>query len=169
MDSPIAKIDAETEQVRKQIEALRSRISSQEKRLAALSSAREVLVGLGYGELVRDDADDLPNASKFTSMKTKDLIVEALSKGQLWRTANDVQEVISEWAGRQIPMSTVSPYLSEMKKDGSVVRKGMSVAAALRVEKEEPSFFEENGEAEASPETDEVGASSNEGRSSIFD
>lgn len=88
-------------------------------------------------------------------MKTKDLILEALSTGPLWQTSNEIQETVSKWAGRTIPMSTISPYLSEMKKEGTIGRNGLNVAAALRLENEEPSFFKENGEAEASPETDQ--------------
>lgn len=160
MDNPVAKIDSEAAQVRKDIADLRSQISAKEERLAALAAARDVLVGLGYEEESRSPAVASPAIPSYSNMKTKDLILEALSKGRLWQTANEVQDTISEWAGRQIPMSTVSPYLSEMKRDGAVARKGMSVAATLRVEIEEPSFLEENGEAEASPDEDEVATSS---------
>lgn len=58
-------------------------------------------------------------------------------------------------SGQSVPMTSVSPLLTALKNNGTIVRKDLSVALALRVEKEEPSFLEENGEAVASPDADQ--------------
>jgi hypothetical protein len=81
-------------------------------------------------------------------------IVEALNSPRpLWQTANEIRDYLSQQEGRDVPMSSVSPELTKLKNSETIVRKDLLVALALRVEKEEPGFLNENGEAIASPET----------------
>lgn len=68
-----------------------------------------------------------------------------------WVDANWVQEAASAIKGEVIPMASISPNLSNMKGE-HIVRDGLKVALKLRLN--------ENGEAEASPDADEVTASS---------
>lgn len=73
---------------------------------------------------------------------------------QAWLTANEIQEFASKLKGGEIPMSSVSPGLSEMKQDGTIERDGMKVALKSRLN--------ENGEAKASPDAGGVAAPSSE-------
>lgn len=84
-------------------------------------------------------------------------IIEALSPPRdLWQTANQIREHTGRLLGKDVPMSSISPALTDLKKTGTIARRDMTVALVLRLEKEEPNFLYENGEAEASPETDGV-------------
>lgn len=69
-----------------------------------------------------------------------------------WMTANEIQQLASAIKGYDVPMATVSPTLSNMKNAGLIVRDGLKVALAERLN--------ENGEAEASPDTGGVTAPS---------
>lgn len=90
-------------------------------------------------------------------------IIEALSAPRdLWQTANQIREAASMLLGKDIPMSSISPALTDLKKSGTIARRDMTVALVLRLEKEEPSYLNENGEAGASPETDRAGTLSDE-------
>lgn len=85
-------------------------------------------------------------------------IVEALSAPrELWQTANQIRDFIVKLLGKDVPMSSVSPALTDLKNSGTIARRDMAVALVLRLEREEPSFLNENGEAEASPDADRVG------------
>lgn len=92
-----------------------------------------------------------------TTQKEKsknDLIVEALSNPRsLWQTANQVQAYLSEALGRPYPRTSVSPALTALKKNETIVRRDMHVALTLRVEREEPEFLNENGPPNGGPDT----------------
>ena len=51
-----------------------------------------------------------------------------------WWTASEVQSCLSDLKGRQISMSTVSPLLWTMRKRGIIVREGLNVALASKLE-----------------------------------
>ncbi len=50
-----------------------------------------------------------------------------------WMTANEIQERASAIKGQSVPMATVSPTLSNMKNEGLIVRDGLKVALAERL------------------------------------
>ena len=50
-----------------------------------------------------------------------------------WMTANEIQERASAIKGQEVPMSTVSPTLSNLKNSGLVERDGFKVALAERL------------------------------------
>lgn len=51
-----------------------------------------------------------------------------------WMTANEVQVAASTLKGSEIPMSSVSPTLTDLKNKGLVARDGLKVALATRVQ-----------------------------------
>ncbi|WP_375393985.1 hypothetical protein [uncultured Sphingomonas sp.] len=65
---------------------------------------------------------------------------------RVWLTANEIQELAARLRGSEIPMSSVSPGLSEMKQDGTIERDGMKVALKIRLK--------ENGATEAAPDAE---------------
>lgn len=92
------------------------------------------------------------NENPFRPMTNKAFIWEVLNAASKpWLNANQIQAEASNLKGEVIPMSSISPMLSEMK-DEFLERDNMLVALKSRLK--------ENGEAEASPDTDEVAASS---------
>ena len=50
-----------------------------------------------------------------------------------WHSSNDLQAYVSHLKGRDVPMSSVSPTLSNMKSKGVIVRDGLKVALGARV------------------------------------
>lgn len=98
-----------------------------------------------------------------TRAKTKNaLIIEALNHPrERWQTAKQIRDYIAKVTEKDVPMSSISPALTDLKKSGTIARNDMLVALALRLEKEEPGFLNENGEAKASPETGEPPSSPN--------
>lgn len=93
------------------------------------------------------------------TLTKKQMIIEALNAPHpLWQTANEVRDKVSAMAGKEVPMSSISPALSDLKNSDTIVRNDMVVALALRVDNEEPGFFKENepptGNPESGSETD---------------
>jgi hypothetical protein len=65
---------------------------------------------------------------------TAALIVDVLrTSTTAWRTANEIQEEVGQRKGQPVPMSTISPTLSDMKAKGLIVRDGLKVALKERV------------------------------------
>lgn len=86
-------------------------------------------------------------------LKINDLFQSVLRQSaEIWMTANEIQERASAIKGQEVPMGTVSPMLSIMKSKGVIVRDGLKVALAERLN--------DNGEALASPSADEAPTSS---------
>lgn len=66
---------------------------------------------------------------------TRDLFTTVLRDDeQVWFTANQVQKKASALKGEEIPMGTTSPTLTAMKADGLLIRRGMLVAWAERIQ-----------------------------------
>jgi hypothetical protein len=92
----------------------------------------------------------------------KDLIIEALNSPRpLWQSAKDIRGHIQREFQVNIPMVSISPTLTELKLSGTILRNEMKVALALRVEKEEKSFQNENGPPEGDPEAGDFAESPN--------
>lgn len=96
------------------------------------------------------------------------LILILLGASQrVWWTATELQVELSVLRGTEVPMSTISPTLTNMKNNGKIYRSGLKVADPNRVRKiqsalslldDEPTQ-NENEEAFASSETGEPEAS----------
>ncbi|WP_394764278.1 hypothetical protein [Phenylobacterium sp.] len=64
-------------------------------------------------------------------------IVMALKNGtNVWLTARDLQTVVGSLIGRAVPMSSISPKLTDLKNRGVIVRDDMKVALKERVPEE---------------------------------
>ena len=126
--------------------------------LKDLEAAERVLLQLYGGGAFEEDQGSQRHRARLT---TKRAILHYLkTTPSLWRTSNQVQENVSEIKGVEVPLSSVSPMLSELKNDGLIVRDNLKVALAERVKREEPDFFNENDRPEGRSDADEVGASS---------
>jgi hypothetical protein len=64
-------------------------------------------------------------------------VIEWLLEGSVsyWATSAQLQAALAATLKRPVPMSTVSPTLSNMKNKGIIVRDGLKVALAKRIEK----------------------------------
>ena len=61
-------------------------------------------------------------------------ILKALQDSfMVWSNANDIEDFVSKLKGAEIPMSSISPMVTELKKRGVIVRDGLNVALASRV------------------------------------
>jgi hypothetical protein len=49
-----------------------------------------------------------------------------------WWTASEVQTCLTEIKGKEVPMSSISPTLTNMKNNGLIVRDGFNVGLAAR-------------------------------------
>jgi hypothetical protein len=146
--------------------AIREEIARLESEDAELQIAERVIERLGRSidegvasETAASSAGDHPSSearSRRPRPPLKEMIIEYLTRTpELWRTANDIQFNVSDMKGADVPMSSISPTLSDLKKSGHIVRNGMQVALAVRVQREQPDFFNENGPPEGDPETGE--------------
>jgi len=104
-----------------------------------------------------DNLAQTPVAHSRPRMTKKNMIIEALDRPRpLWQTAKDIQSYLSLITRSEVPMSSISPALTDMKLADTIVRQDMSVALALRVQDEEPDFLKENEPPEGGSETGEV-------------
>jgi hypothetical protein len=76
---------------------------------------------------------------KLTGKENLEEIITRLFEecGEIWWNANEVQEHLTLIKGRDVPMSSVSPTLTMMKNKGTLVRDGLSVALASRLQNKE--------------------------------
>lgn len=156
MSEAQAKIAARRKSIKDQIAELNqedAELATASRALARLEAMSDS--GSDPAPPVRQDS---PLAARPST--TREMIAFYLSRTpELWRTANDIRDNVSDMKGADVPMSSISPTLSDMKNAGVIVRSGMRVALSERVRKESPDFFNENGEAETSPETGEPASS----------
>lgn len=77
-----------------------------------------------------------PNLSAPSRRLTKrEMIIEALNAPrELWQQASDIQAYVSKRSGKDVPMSSISPELTAMKNNGTLVRNEKFVALAFRYE-----------------------------------
>jgi len=119
--------------------------------MSASGAARVSLIGGaggGFGFSVRNP---------FRHNTNKAFAWEVLDKSpNPWLTANQIQERVSELKGAPVPMSSISPTLSEMKAQ-FVERKGMLVALKTRLNENEAP----NGGAAGASETGGAATPSN--------
>lgn len=112
--------------------------------------------GQAMDDLLRRANVDAPKSEIATALVERAITSKAVFLSVLrqsadpWMTANEIQERASAIKGHAVPMATVSPTLSNMKNAGLIVREGLKVALAERLN--------ENGEAEASPDAEGVDA-----------
>ncbi|MES0101890.1 hypothetical protein [Mesorhizobium sp. M0019] len=116
-----------------------------------------------------------PRVEAYTVDPTKEsvesliLIVLGASE-RVWWTANELQAELTVLKGAEVPMSTISPTLSNMKGTGKIIRKGMKVSDPKRASEWNLAMDDlmgvnankapnENGEAKAPPETGEPASS----------
>jgi hypothetical protein len=156
----IAKNAAEQASVEARIHDLDAELSQIKEKGEALATARRVLVDLGY-EPSASSISSTPKAQLAGNRSTKLVIQDVLKSGPLWWTAVDIQAAASQLSGRDIPLSTISPYLSDLKKVGILGRKSMNVALISRIQIEEPNFLKTNDPPKGGSFTEDVDASSN--------
>jgi hypothetical protein len=68
------------------------------------------------------------------TLTSRALIMAVLRQSlSIWMTANEIQERASAIKGQEVPMATISPTLSNMKKEGLIERDGFKVALTERL------------------------------------
>ena len=153
------------------VRARRREIAAEDRELEAVEAVLVKLAQVWGGQAtIRDMPVVLqpkavgPVSAPVTSRaKTKiSLIVEALGAPRpLWQTANQIKDYLTAATGSEVPMSSISPALTSLKNSGTIIRKDMVVALALRAESEEPGFLKENEPPEGGSETGEPASSPN--------
>lgn len=137
--------------IRERRALLNKQIADAQSQLADLDIAERFLERFGQPVAAarpsRSEMDDLlerggiaaepifqPTMGSGKSMTTKALFAVVLRESpERWLTANDIQERASAIKGQEVPMATVSPTLSNMKNEGTIVRDGLKVALASRL------------------------------------
>ena len=86
------------------------------------------------GNVAVEQKPTMPRLNINGVLTTRALIVSVLRQSpDVWMTANEISERASSIKGRDVPLATVSPALSLMKNDGLIVRDGLKVALAERL------------------------------------
>lgn len=96
------------------------------------SERSELLVAKKVIERLGDDAPTIMRLSASANRTNRDFILEALAEAGRWLTANEIQELASAIKGSEIPMTSISPGLTELKREGVIARSGFKVALASR-------------------------------------
>ena len=159
-DGPLESIRRRRREISQEIKRLKSEdneLETAERVILRLTSHAGDVPRTRLGQVFARAGEALVETEQSAKvLTTRQAILEYLYRTpDLWRTANHVRENVSGMKGAEVPMSTISPTLSELKKEGYIVRDGLKVALWERVAREQPDFFNENGEAEASPDTDQ--------------
>jgi hypothetical protein len=88
--------------------------------------------------------------------KIADLVIDYLGASrELWLTANEIRDGLSAIRGAEIPMSTISPTLSNLKANGIVSRDGLKVALTERLDARTRNEIEMREVVEVRPGFDE--------------
>ncbi len=73
---------------------------------------------------------------KHNGVRNRDCIIKTLETSENpWLTAAEIQEHASAIKGSKIPMSSISPGLTELKNESLIVRRGFLVALVTRSNK----------------------------------
>lgn len=118
------------------IKVVEDQIDALEHELEGLEIARDVLQKLSAPTPTKDDLEPLS-----PTMTVEELVLGALKRSKnAWVTVPQLQVLIADMAGREVPMGTLSPQVSFMKKHEKVVREGQFVAHPSRASKEKLPF-----------------------------
>jgi polyhydroxyalkanoate synthesis regulator phasin len=154
-----------------EIRKAEERIDQARRHLADLEAVERVILRLQGGgrhgsSSVAQALDKFENPMETSAFSTRNPFKHGTNKAfiwevldtsaSIWLNANQVQQKASAMRGSDIPMSSISPTLSEMKSEEYIARQGMMVALKTRLD--------ENGAPEGAPEAEEVATSSNESR-----
>jgi hypothetical protein len=142
-------------EIAQEIEEARARLGVLMRRLAHLEAAEEMVAEFGQDVSEQETPAARPRSMPVVhrsigaapmmipmarprmagggTITTKDLIVTVLRQmPKVWTTANEIQTRVSELKGEEVPMSTISPYLTTLKNDEIIVRNGMRIALKER-------------------------------------
>lgn len=103
---------------------------SERPRVAPSRAAQILAVAAGS-----DDYDpNERNGNPYRPNTNKAYLWSALyASDEVWFTANELQDLVANMARVMIPMSSISPSLTDMKNDDEIIRDNMRVALARRV------------------------------------
>jgi hypothetical protein len=135
----LADVAARRQEIEKEIEARKAE-------LADLAFAERVLRRLAGTSHPTPPIPPRPPASHPSPAKVEGYSVDPAKESveslisivlstspRVWWNANELQRELSRLKGAQVPMSTISPTLSNMKSREKIVRDGMRVADPNRV------------------------------------
>lgn len=137
-----------------EIEATLASLAKLEAELSELRIAEKVIARLGPDE---DTAASAPvrliEGQKSSSLTTKEAVLIVLEQAaEIWLTTQQVRERASEFQGRDIPLGTIAPNLSDLKNEGRIQRDGARVAHVERLQAKRASAL---AEAQINPSTTE--------------
>jgi hypothetical protein len=137
------EIKAELATVREQEKALATEdqeLEIAERVLLRLAGAPEapVLIDEALGAWKDAHGWKRPDQKFEPAYATIEDTIEWLLEGAVdpWATSIQIQVAAAGTLNRPVPMSTISPTLTNMKNKGTIVRDGFKVALATRVQKE---------------------------------
>lgn len=137
MNEPLARILARLEVIKTE----RAKLENEERDLQA---AVRVLKRFGISAFPATGfAAGHSTANAVSSFQIKpqtkaEMIVGILTVADTpWMTGQAIREKFSAAKGEEITMASISPMLSKLKDDGVLVRRGLEVALASRVQKAE--------------------------------
>ena len=155
-DPTIAHVRARREEVMREMEALRAELTELDvaervlTRLAMTqpgSSADLMLFGVAASTVVLPPIEQTPHQRAKGTLEEmiRTFLLEGHKTG--WATSSEVKEFLTWRTGRDVPMSSVSPTLSNMKAKGVVIRDRGKVAAPERAGLGSSMAARENGQA----------------------
>lgn len=159
----LSEIRRQRAELSREAESMRQRLSAIASRINELGMVEEIVARFGKevpdaeerkkatvvdirGVVVDQEQFERSNMLRSTMARkptdtTKNIMIAVMrTMANIWTTASELQARVSEIKGREVPMSTISPTLSDLKnKDGLIVREGMKIALKERLKEVEPS------------------------------
>ncbi|MET4754492.1 hypothetical protein [Bradyrhizobium sp. RT11b] len=85
--------------------------------------------GAGLVQLVRDVMAGNETLEQLTLLLLR-------NSGDVWWTATEIQDFLQRIRGKEVPMASISPMLTNLKNNGVIIRNGHEIALAARAKED---------------------------------
>jgi hypothetical protein len=147
----LESLDERLEALRAEIETARAALDAKISEFAEMEAAKKIVLRYGVDDgkadsrpatteqrLPLNDAAREMNGAP-VRMTKRQLFINILQQAPSpWVTAKEIQTRAKAITGKDYPMKSVSPMLSDMKNAGEIVRDDLKVALKSRIERESP-------------------------------
>lgn len=124
--------------IEKRADELHAIVEAAQAELAELDAVRRVMARLAGNDppapMVIQPAQGVGKSGRVYGL-TEGILSVLKSSWKTWLTAQDIQGELVKRLGREVPMSSISPKLSDLKAKGTILRDDMKVALKERIDR----------------------------------
>lgn len=147
----LESLDDRLERLRAEIDAARASLAIKLSEFEDMEAAKKIVLKYGVDDGREDGSqpdarearlplnDAVEADAPATRVTKRQLFINIMEQSPSpWMTANEIQARARAITGKEYPMNSVSPMLSDMKNAGEIVRDDLQVALKSRIERESP-------------------------------